>query len=127
MLNTDKYTGNVTVCDGGIFYKSPRQFDDLGEHEIAHIGEGSLTDIIDQATGGFDFTDGELETVGMADTKASVRAELKSEYPMLTDSLIDTHNLVRLVLDVADWRSASTVVAELWEDEDFQVWIHGTE
>jgi hypothetical protein len=127
MLNTDRYTSNVAVCDGGIYYKSPKQFDDLGEGEIAHIGEGSLADIIDQATGGFDFTDAELEAFGMADTKASVRKELKSEYPMLTDALIDSHGLVRLVLDTADWRSASTVIAELWEDEEFQVWIHETE
>ena len=126
-MNTDRYTTNVTACDGGIYYKSRKPFDELGEHEIAHIGECSLTDIIDQATGGFDFTDSELEEHGFADTKASVRKELKAEYPMLTDSLIDRHGIVRLVLDIADWRSAWTVITQLWEDEEFQVWIHETE
>lgn len=126
-MNTDRYTTETTACDGGIYYKSPKPFNTLGEHEIAHIGEAALSDIIDQATGGYDFTDDELEKYGFADTKASVRDELKAEYPMLTDRLIDRHGIVRLVLDTADWRSASTIISELWEDEEFQVWIHETD
>ena len=125
-MNTDKYTTDTTACDGGIYYRSPKHFDDLDDHEIAHIGEASLTDIIDQATIGQDFTDDELERYGFADTKASIREELKSEYPMLTDRMIDEHGIVRMILDISDWRSASTVIASLWEDEEFQVWIHGS-
>ena len=123
-MNTDKYTTDTTACDGGIYYKTVKHFDDLEEHEIAHIGEASLTDIIDQATIGQDFTDDELERYGFADTKASIREELKREYPMLTDSMIDGHDIVRMVLDISDWRSASTVIASLWEDSDFNVWIN---
>lgn len=119
-MNVSKYIENVTRTENGVVYKSPKPFSELSDNEIAYISEGCLENIIDNATMGYDFTDEELVRVGFAETKATIREALEAEYPVLTDDLISEHRLDETVYDLSTWESPTTVIARLWEDEEFQ-------
>lgn len=123
-MNTDKYTSNTIQSDGGVYYKNPKPFDEIADDEILYISEQALESVIDNATIGYDFTDEELVRLGFADTKQTIREDLQTEYTMLSDETIDKHDLVRMVFDLCNWQSPSTIVASLWEDEEVMAWIH---
>lgn len=118
-MNIEKYTTNTIVSDGGVYYKNPKPFDDIADDEILYISEQSIEDMNDQASIGYDFTDDELVRLGYADTKQTIREDLTTEYPVLSDYVIDDNNLIQAVFDLCSWQSPSTVVAGLWEDEQF--------
>lgn len=118
-MNIEKYTSNTIASDGGVYYKNPKPFEDIADDEIIYIPEQCIEILNDNASMGYDFTDDELVRLGFADTKQTIREDLQTEYPVLTDDDIDNNSLIQGIFDLCSWQSSSTVVAGLWEDDEF--------
>lgn len=118
-MNIDRYITDIRQSDGGVYYKNPAPFDSIADDEILYVSEEGIEILNDNKSMGYDFTDDELVRLGFADTKQTIREDLQTEYPVLTDDDIDSNSLIQTIFDLCSWQHPSTVIAGLWEDDGF--------